>query len=81
MKTPYLSWSYAYKENLFDLFMKLINSKQPYQEEDVFETWKKMSGQSVRSKTYQSLLMLLNEKNIRISYNDSKTKETFGTTA
>lgn len=72
-KLPFFKWSYVYKENLYDFFIKKINQIkliEPYFEEDIFSIFKKMTGQETRSKTYKSFIMLLELKKVKIRKNE-----------
>ncbi len=69
MKEPYFKWSYVYRKNLFDLFMKRMSHlEQPFNEADVFSVFKKMTGQKIRSKTYNSFKMILADEKVQIKH-------------
>lgn len=75
-KVPYLQWTYSYKKNLFDLFITQTERKglkQPFDEQDIFTIFKKMTGQKVRSSTYKSLLMVLADEKVQIKHDEQKS--------
>jgi len=69
-KLPYFKWSYSYKKNLLELFLKKADQtgiKEPFTEYHILQIHTSLTGQKGKTVSFRSLIMLLEKEKIKLN--------------